>query len=411
MKKMIYSLALMLSCQIGYNQCSPVDSLLLLKLDGSNSEADSSVYNHPMLSIGGTTYTSDRNGSAGSSFLFDGDDDHLVVADSNTNYKCGFPITISCWINADTINLTNPIFTNEDYTGAYTGVWLQLTSDGYLALSYGDGTGNSGGSRVSAIGTSLVPTHQWVHIVATVTGPGNFALYINGAPETFNVNGSGGNMVYINNDSLPARVATFFKGNSTPRFFDGAIDDLRFWNAEIYPEQVQILYSNTPVYVNTFKFDTVTICNNEIDTLLSNASYCTHLWSTGDTTSFVEVDGAALGEGTYTYLLHYTEQYGYTYFDSIILRVENCVNGVSELNDLPLNVSPNPFTESIRLDFPNTSGSENSVEVYNALGEPIKCEKIPAFPYTLPMDNLATGIYFLQLNSSAKITRTKLIKQ
>jgi hypothetical protein len=412
MKKMFYTFILMLLGFYGYNQCNPIDSNLLLKLNFSNNDLDSSVYRHPMLSIGGPVLTNDRNGNANSAMDFDGDDAHLVVADSNTNYKCNFPITISVWINPDTINLTNPIFTNEDYQGAYSGVWLQLTTDGYLALSYGDGTGNSGGSRMSAIGNSVIPSHQWTHVVATVRAASDFSLYVNGVSETFNLNGSGGNMVYLNNDTMPSRLGTFFKGNSTPRFFDGAIDDLRFWNADLLPKQVEVLYANTPVYVPYFNLDTLVVCNNETDTLKSFAGYCEHLWNTGDTTPNVLVDGNALGVGNHPFVLFYTESFGYTYFDTVVVRVENCISGIAETSVSPFVVSPNPFTDKISIDFALQGlGSDAVVEIYNALGSLVKRERISYTKQVLEITECSSGFYLLRVLSNGQSFEKKLIKE
>lgn len=171
---------------------------------------------------------------------FDGNSDSLEIND-NSNLEPSDEISLSCWVYAHDLDaiVYQEIFRKEDGSNRI----LFSFQDSGTILSFGINTG--GYSELDVGINKLNYENQWVHLVATYDGV-NKRIYRNGIqigiqPKSGLTTG-GSAKAYIGSN-----------GGSS-EYFDGLIDDFRFYERGLTSEEVNILYqsytSNISVYVN-----------------------------------------------------------------------------------------------------------------------------------------------------------------
>ncbi len=132
-----------------------------------------------------------------------------------------------------------------------------LSSTGYMAISYGDASGNTSPyNRRTKIGTTKLDTAIWYHVIGIVREPTDMKIYIDCENDEGYYNGSGGDLSYTDNQGSIGRK----DGNMylPPFYFKGAIDDFRYWNKVLSFQEINALCSGT---VNIEDYQ-----NNEHDT-------------------------------------------------------------------------------------------------------------------------------------------------
>ena len=195
--------------------------------DESGNGYDGTVY--------GAALTTDRFGHENSAFSFDGLDDYIEI-DSRFD-SISIPLSISAWIYKidNGVNL-GVIFTSHDHQDNYFGTWLSYAPNTKMAISYGDGGSAAPNARRSKISDTIIPFESWTHIAGIIRGPTDMSIYIGGKEVSAFYDGSGGNM-QINN--LPARIGLKVQQSN---FFEGIIDDIRFYNRALTFEEVDSLF-------------------------------------------------------------------------------------------------------------------------------------------------------------------------
>ncbi len=185
-------------------------------------------------SISGATWAA--SGKYGGALSFDGINDWLTVADSNSlDLTTG--MTLEAWVNPTTIN------------GWETVLLKEATSE--LAYSlYADNNGTDsggprrpaayvrqGGTSYTTVGSAQLAIGQWAHLAATYDGSA-LKLYVNSTlAGTFNVSGS------INTTTGALRAG----GNSVwSEWFNGLIDEIRVYNHALTQPEIQA-DMNTPI--------------------------------------------------------------------------------------------------------------------------------------------------------------------
>lgn len=91
--------------------------------------------------------------------------------------------------------------------------------------------------------------------------------------------------------------------------------------------------------------------------------------------------------------------------DDIVVTGDMMTGITSYENQTQINVYPNPNKGQFTIENTNTL---NTVKIYNLLGNCVY-EKNKIEGYSLKINGLATGVYFLQINSSENIVQTKKI--
>lgn len=98
-------------------------------------------------------------------------------------------------------------------------------------------------------------------------------------------------------------------------------------------------------------------------------------------------------------------------------QLTNCIdmmvsNEELELLENAIQISPNPFSENINIDFENISVSKISLEIFSAQGEKIIFENLPKQSNsTFSTADFSPGIYFIKINLENNFIIKKIVKQ
>ena len=188
--------------------------------------------------VNGAALTKDRFGIDNSSYNFDGVNDYIEVANSNSlnpDY-----ISISVWVNPKVNNTTSPVVMKYRSTPTEASYWFYLYTNGVkgprFRVEASNGIGDAGI-------TELIETNKWTHIVGTYGG-NEAILYING--NLVKTNFAGGT---LKSNTLPLRI-----GGSTENimsYFNGKIDEVRIYNRKLTADEIELLYNDAPPNNNT----------------------------------------------------------------------------------------------------------------------------------------------------------------
>ncbi|MEM9847681.1 MAG: cadherin-like domain-containing protein, partial [Bacteroidota bacterium] len=150
---------------------------------------------------------------------FDGEDDHVNLG-SFSFYENSF--TVEGWFNASQSAVGEAIFSVRE--GSNTAIYGEIASNGsgsFRAIVRST-PGNAGG--VSMFSTTNVADGQWHHFAVVKEEDDNIYMYIDGELEAISEEPSGdfGTAVY--------EVVLGTNVTNNTRYFDGQMDEIRFWN-------------------------------------------------------------------------------------------------------------------------------------------------------------------------------------
>lgn len=185
--------------------------------------------------VNGATLTVDRNGKANSAYGFDGIDDYIELMGSETGlayiHNTGV-FSISTWVRIDDLSKVQHLLTS-----------ISVASDKGITLAYVASKNTLsfglivGGSNVGVIAAdnSIIDTN-WHHI--TVTGDGqNLRMFIDGVEK--------GNIAIkqlaTGNGSYTLKIGYLDANNVPSNFFDGAVDNLQFYNKTLTATEIASL--------------------------------------------------------------------------------------------------------------------------------------------------------------------------
>jgi len=169
----------------------------------------------------------------GNALKFDGTDDYASIPKNLTS-----SFTVEFWMKSGQTG------TNKGIIG---------TSDFGVTLSGGKIVFNAPGATLTS--TATVNTDKWFHVAVTRNGT-QLRLYINGAQDQ-TATGTGGNI----NGNAPFTLGSLYgQGGVNSYSFNGAIDELRIWNAERTFTEISSSYKdtinrNTSNLVDYYNFD------------------------------------------------------------------------------------------------------------------------------------------------------------
>ncbi len=146
-----------------------------------------------------------------------------------------------------------------------------------------------------------------------------------------------------------------------------------------------------------------TICIGQSLVLQGDSGNYSYLWSTGDTTRQITVDGSVLSPGTYQYWLKQTG-YGSTQYDTITVVVQIC-EGIGKLqNDDFIAIAPNPNNGIFEVLIRKNTGKDLQMEVFDSrnkkvLGKTFKTN-VKNKSFRVDLSGCAKGLYFLRFYSA-----------
>ncbi len=113
----------------------------------------------------------------GNALSFDGDNDHVIIDDADELDITG-AITLEAWVNLT----TTPSSDNEGIVSKYLAAGneqsysLEINTSGNAQLAISA----NGSNRAEVVGSLIVPTGEWTHIVGAFEPSGRMAIYVNG---------------------------------------------------------------------------------------------------------------------------------------------------------------------------------------------------------------------------------------
>tara|TARA_B100001113_G_scaffold90932_2_gene72758 strand:+ start:10 stop:1539 length:1530 start_codon:yes stop_codon:yes gene_type:complete len=200
--------------------------------------------------VGSATFTPGKFGDA---LTLNGSSQYLTLSDTwiySNNFSC------SVWVYIHDFTPTTSIPMVLGFWGSGSYAWfIELDASGtpkFNAYMYGPAL------RIGS--TSTLALNTWYHIVFTTSSTGGKKLYLNGVLE--------GNNADTQDATTTAPDANFI-GQSTwgNDYFDGQIDQLRFYNSVLTQTQITELYNETTTEVyrpttslnlGEFRFNTTT---------------------------------------------------------------------------------------------------------------------------------------------------------
>jgi hypothetical protein len=200
-------------------------------LDGNANDASGYNLNGTLM---GPVTTTNRSGGANSALLFDGVDDRIDVGDRFNTLSVPFSIAMWVFRPAGGAAEFRSLFASDDEPNRYAGFFFQIVPAGNVQINYGSGGSPGVASRRTLESNAPVPAGAWVHVAATVRGPTDMTLYVNGAAVAGTFSGSGGQMVHT---AFPARIGSFSLITAN-RPWLGSLDDVRLYDCSLDPRDV-----------------------------------------------------------------------------------------------------------------------------------------------------------------------------
>jgi len=146
---------------------------------------------------------------------FDGVNEFVSIGTDNRGVST--QITLAAWIKSTAI-------TKQFFMGKYNGVngiLFYFDANGKAKLDGRDG----GGYKSTGASTTSVNDGQWHYVTGTInTATGAWKIYVDGVLENTTTNAAGTTL---------ASATTFTLGSHTTFYFNGSIDQVTIWNAEL----------------------------------------------------------------------------------------------------------------------------------------------------------------------------------
>lgn len=254
------------------------DSLLIYyPFNGNALDSSSNEYD----GITNADYTFDRFGNPQGAIHFNGFDQYLAFPPNRPALKPPLPVSFAFWVMFEVNSpQTGPIFNTDFDQNNYSGVWSALSSDGTLGLSYGSSDNWIGPNyRRTKKGISIIQENTWYFVVCIVVGPENMEIWLNCINDEGSYWGSGGNLAYTDCQGGLGRIDA--DPILAPYYFQGTIDDFRYWNRALTPADIDSLCVMVGLEDDSFsELDRITIFPNPSDGCLyieNLPPQCTHI--------------------------------------------------------------------------------------------------------------------------------------
>ena len=155
--------------------------------------------------------------------------------------------------------------------------------------------------------------------------------------------------------------------------------------------------------------DDTTICQHHWLTLQAPPSYTSYLWSNTSQGLTYTIPPFSLTPGNYDVWLKVTDQNSCTGIDTIQVSVWFC-EGIEEISNI-IQVFPNPVTDQLNIQLPESSESSATICLYDHTGKLVK--KLTGYHESsiqINTLNLSRGVYQLSIIRDNTVYRTRFIK-
>ncbi|MFC0604488.1 LamG-like jellyroll fold domain-containing protein [Winogradskyella pulchriflava] len=157
--------------------------------------------------------------------IFDGFDDSISFGD-NYGLDSG-AFSIEAWVKPDIITGTQTIISKRNSNNLNSGYDLSLVNN-RLYFRW---------NNQSMFSTQTMNNTKWYHVAVTFNGTNTYKLYIDGFAMQTNSSGSS-----PNSNTNKALIGAMDTTNDLAiNYFDGVIDEVRFWNTELSIDQIRAM--------------------------------------------------------------------------------------------------------------------------------------------------------------------------
>lgn len=309
-----------------------------------------------------------------SSVSLDGTNDYISIPNNGVLNPTN-AITIQAWIKAD--SWTPDILLNSNYIVG-KDEWSTTPVTGYSLCSGGNGKLSfdfaSGVTWHPLISASIMSTNVWYYVTGTYDGS-QLKIYINGLLVGFqNFSGT------INTCTEPLNIGrTPYINSSTPRWFDGKIDQVEIWNIALDSAQINQYMLCSPI---------------------GNEAGLVGFWNFEEGIGTFTADKTMYGNNGQ--LIN-----GTTWNTDTQPICPTTSTSDNSLNNNLTKIFPNPAFNLINIKIDKDFVIQN-IEIYNVTGQKIDTKSIDKTGKFIQIDisNLSEGIYFLKVYDKDKILGT-----
>jgi len=306
-----FELILMIHCLA---KCQDLNQGLIFeyKFQGNFNDASINAIN----ASGTGSFDQDRFNDINNSLYLNGESEFLVTANLPIT-KPSLPVSYAFWLKYDEQGRWNHIFNSNYLANGYHGSWVLINPQGKIASGFGDGSGCiCSSARQSFSSQRILDTDQWYFIIITIDQFSDFQLFINCKAEPINISGTGGNT--ISYDSEPGNLGRS-NSNDGIKFYKGNIDDFRYWNRKLTPQEIDLLLDEQKPFFDQGQTDILSYtvfdqigasqidninktiflevgCNVDVTKLI--ADYTAHPGSTFQIGSIQQIDGVTANDFT-----------------------------------------------------------------------------------------------------------------
>lgn len=241
MKQTIFILLFMISSAISCGQINLSNGLIACyPFDGNTTDATGNGNDG---SNQGATLTIDRFGNSNSAYLFDGIDDFIRV---DSSIISSGENSICFWSKTNSFKSQTVVSLSPDIITDRLGIHINYDHNGDTAIFWDHGNIFNDG-RLFAVSLPFIT--QWEHYVFIASVSNNFMrIYRNGSLHYATA--------YSDMISDTTR-ATYIGSGDGDFFFDGAMDDIRFYHRALSHAEVALLYQTTTCLPITTEIETI----------------------------------------------------------------------------------------------------------------------------------------------------------
>ncbi len=387
------------------------------KLNGSGIDQTTNQ-NHG--TVIGPNSAADHNNIFPQAYNFDGVDDYIRL-NPNNQFQEELPLSIVAWVNIEDSDF-NMVFKNEYVSNRYSGVWLNINTSRKVAAGFGDGGFAGPGSRRSKVGTTSLALNTWYHVAVVIRSATDMDIYINGQNDCGTYSGTGGALNYISNADGGIGVSDPTAGSGGEEFFNGRIDEVRFFNGALTNADVLSLYGlgggpssccDISAYFTWTTNGLTTNFNN-----LSTGNVAFYEWDFGDNSSAIypapqsSLSHTYSSSGIYTVCVTAIDSTGEcydSYCEKVYIRERDDRRRVG-LNEANWSLFPNPATNKLTIQWAERSAQPQTLQIIDLSGRVVKRLQISQESNAkIDVSDLSSGVYIVEIEGSDQKEKLQII--
>jgi hypothetical protein len=260
MKKLI-TLFVIFTLSFSANAQSINDNLLLhYPCNGNADDFGSNGYNGTT----NATLVSDQFGNPNSAYSFNGLNQYIGFPNVSL-LKPDLPITVSMWVYFNDLDPLKSVFFNSCFAqDNYAGIVMNRSQSGFLSVTYGTGLGIGINQRRSKSGTTNLQVGEWHHVAVVIRGQTDIDLYLNCMNDNGQYTGTASAPIGYTSD--PGGLGHRGDIQGVEYYFDGMLDDVKYWNRALTFGEVQTLcMTSVPINEVSEQYKPYTIYPNPVD--------------------------------------------------------------------------------------------------------------------------------------------------